>query len=104
MGAVADHEAGFAVLSAGGQSVEFFQEGERVDDDAGSDDGRDVWLEDAGGEQAEFVGASIEADGVSGIVTALVTDDDLVAFCQDIDDFAFGFVAPLQTNHGSCRH
>jgi hypothetical protein len=28
----------------------------------------------------------------------------LVAFCQDIDDFAFGFVAPLQTNHGSCRH
>jgi len=102
--AIADHQAGFAVLSAGGQSVEFLQQGERVDHNAGSDHGGDVLLQDAGGQQTEFVGASIEADGVSGVIAALIADDDLVAFGQDIDDFAFGFVAPLQTNHGSCRH
>jgi hypothetical protein len=28
----------------------------------------------------------------------------LVAFCENIDDFAFGFIAPLQPDHGSCRH
>ena len=61
-------------------------------------------LQDSRGQQTEFIGATIKADGVSGIVSTLIADDDLMTFGQDIDDFALGFVAPLQTNHGSCRH
>ena len=34
-------------------------------------------------------------DGVAGVIAALRADDDVRLFGEDIDDFAFAFVAPL---------
>ena len=40
---------------------------------------------------------AFELKGVSGVGTALKTGYDIVTGCQHIDDFAFAFVAPLET-------
>jgi hypothetical protein len=33
------------------------------------------------------------------IVAALISNNDIMALSQNVDDFSFGFVSPLQTNH-----
>jgi hypothetical protein len=39
-----------------------------------------------------------------GIGAALIADDDVVLLGEQIDNFAFGFIAPLQTNNARGRH
>jgi hypothetical protein len=41
---------------------------------------------------------------VPGIGPALIADDEIVLAGKEIDDFAFGLVAPLQTNNAGARH
>ena len=41
---------------------------------------------------------------MTGIRAALITDDEVVLTSEDIDDFALGFVAPLQTDNASAGH
>ena len=61
-------------------------------------------LQHAGWQQAELIGIATEFDGVPGVVTALIPNDDVMLFRQKINDLAFGFVAPLQSNDRCCRH
>ena len=39
-----------------------------------------------------------------GVGAALVADDDVVLLGEQVDDFAFGLVAPLQSNDTGARH
>ena len=41
---------------------------------------------------------------MAGVGPALITDDDVVLFGQQVDDLPFGFIAPLQTDHTSRGH
>ena len=49
----------------------------------------------------EFLLADL--DGVTGIVTALRADDDIGFLREDVDDFAFSFIAPLGADK-DCIH
>ena len=46
----------------------------------------------------EDMPAVAEADGVSRIVPALITSDAVEAGGEDIDNLAFSFIAPLDTD------
>ena len=39
-----------------------------------------------------------------GVGPALIADDDVVLFGEQVDDLALGLVAPLQSDHASSRH
>jgi hypothetical protein len=46
----------------------------------------------------EDVTAIAEADGMTGVMTALIAGDAVVALRKDIDNLSFSFVAPLKAN------
>src|SRR5207249_1208372 len=45
-----------------------------------------------------------DMDGVPGIISSLRADDDLSLLRQDINDFAFAFIAPLGAHQDCIRH
>ena len=58
----------------------------------------------AAGNDREFPGLAVGDDGVPGVCPARVADDDLVLFRQDVDEFALGFVSPLQADDAGAGH
>ncbi len=52
----------------------------------------------------EDVFGSADDDGVAGVVSALGTHDDVGVFCEEIDDFAFAFIAPLGADKNGVCH
>ena len=68
------------------------------------DDALHLGPEDAAGDQRELERVAVADHGMAGVGPALVADHDIVLFGQQIDDLAFGFVAPLETDHASYRH
>ena len=87
--------------AAAEQAVDLLQDAGRVDHDSAGDDALHAWGEDAAGNERQFVGLTIADDGMAGIAAPLIADDDVVLFGQDVDELAFGFVAPLQTDDAS---
>jgi hypothetical protein len=49
----------------------------------------------------QFVGFITSDNGVPCVGSALIANDPIKTWCQQVDEFAFGFVAPLQTNDTS---
>src|SRR5262245_17919235 len=47
----------------------------------------------------EYMTAITEADGVAGVMATLIAGDAIVALRQDIYDFSFAFVAPLDADN-----
>ena len=43
-------------------------------------------------------------DSVSSVGTALITYNEVFSFGQQVNQFTFGFVAPLKANYASSRH
>jgi hypothetical protein len=41
---------------------------------------------------------------VAGVGPALVANDDLMVFREDVDEFALGLVTPLQTDDAGAGH
>ena len=99
MGTIADHQTTTAVVSPGGQPVQFFKPGVGIHNDPRRDHRLDMTVQNPGGQQTELISGSVEFDRVPGIVAALVPHDDVMFLCQQIDDFTLGFVAPLKSNH-----
>ena len=60
--------------------------------------------ENAAGQQREFVNLVAHDDGMACVRAALIADDEIMLTSQQVDDLAFGFVAPLQTDNASARH
>ena len=104
VGGVAEEEvrADFDALFA--EAVDFGHEGERVDDDAVGDDAGFAGTEDTAGDQVEDVFFATVNDGVSGVVAALAADDEVGFIGQEVDDFAFAFVAPLGSDENGICH
>ena len=99
MSPVADHQTRSTILATGDQTIQFFQQSQWIDDNAGRDHGFDVALKNPGRQQAQLIGLAVKLDGMTSIVASLIPHNDVMTFCQDVDDLALGFVAPLQTNH-----
>ena len=56
------------------------------------------------GKQRELVDLVAHDDRVAGVRPALVANDEIVLARESVDDFALGFVAPLQTDNASAGH
>mmetsp|Transcript_23520 Transcript_23520/g.49756 ORF Transcript_23520/g.49756 Transcript_23520/m.49756 type:complete len:616 (-) Transcript_23520:291-2138(-) len=95
VGAVGDEDAAFGVDSRLEESVELVEEGGEVDDDAVADDAGGLLVEDAGGEEVEFVLLALDDDGVSGVGSSGDTGADVVFLRQHIDQLSLPLVAPL---------
>ena len=84
--------------------VDLFEETRRVDDDAVGDDRADAGVQDAGGQQRELERLAVGDDGVAGVGPAVVADDEVVPLGEQIDDLAFGLVAPLEADDTGAGH
>jgi len=77
------------------EAVDFVDETDGIDDDAVADDAHFAFAKDAGRDEMQDVFLFADEDRVSRVVTALRAHDDVGVTGEDIDDFAFAFVAPL---------
>ena len=67
-------------------------------------DVQDALPEDAGGQEMEGEFAIFVDDGMAGVAAALVADDDVVAFGEEVDHAAFAFVAPVDAYNCAVAH
>ena len=86
------------------ESVDLGQQGGGIQHHAAGDHALDLGPEDAAGHQRELEGLAPADHGMPGVGAALVADHDIVPFGQEVDDLAFGLVAPLQADYASSRH
>ena len=105
VGGLADQEVGGLNGDAlAAQLIDLFDETEWVHDNAIADDAELPWPEDPAGDQVQYIFIAPADDGVSGIITASSTHDDVGTFGEVIDDFAFSFIAPLGAYDNGIGH
>ena len=75
-----------------------------IDDHPVADDGHDLGVEYAGGDQVEGELAALVLHGVTGVVAALIADHHVGLLAQQVGDLAFAFIAPLGAHHHENRH
>jgi hypothetical protein len=92
------------VDAARGEGVELLDQRRRVDHDAGPDDRDDVRIEDARRDEMELEDLVAEHQRVSGVVAALVTDDDRGLLGEEVGRLALALVAPLEPDDHGCGH
>jgi hypothetical protein len=93
---VADQDAVGDVDPVARQLVDFFEQRLRVDDHAVADDAGGAGMQDAGWDETEDELRAVDEHGVAGVVPALIARNDRKMRRQQVDDFAFAFVAPLR--------
>jgi hypothetical protein len=76
--------------------LEFGPKDDCVEDDAIAYYVKDVRVENAAGHLMKDVLDSVEGEGVSGVGAALEAGYGIVGRCEDVYDFAFAFIAPLE--------
>ena len=106
VGVIADHEVVADLHSVSPEVFHLFQKARRIDHDAVPDDRLEAWRQNTGRKQREFERPAVADDGMAGIGASVIANDDVVLIGEEIDDFAFGLVAPLQaddTSAGHCR-
>ncbi len=79
-------------------AIDFFKKSFGADRHSSGEDREGVGVENSGGEEVEFECFSASDDGVPGVVAAAVADDIAGLVPKDVDDFAFGFIAPLRSD------
>lgn len=99
MGAVADEEVFLDPDPLPAEGIHFIEEGVGIHDHSGTDDGLDLGAEDPGRDEGELIFHSLTDDGMPGVVASLIADNQVMPIGQKIDNFALGFIAPLQPNH-----
>lgn len=73
-------------------------------DAAAADDVEAGRVDEARRQDVEVVGDAIGDDGVAGVVAALGAAAQLRVVGEDVDEFAFAFVAPLGAEHDGDGH
>jgi hypothetical protein len=90
------------------QAGDFLEQGVGGQHHAVADQALHVFTQDAGGDQVQDGFLALDDQGVAGVVTALEAHYGTGLVGQQIDDFAFAFVAPLGAQdyyvftHGWC--
>ena len=95
---------GRAVDATARQHVHFGEEHLRVDDDAVADDRGDVVVENSTRNQLEGEALTVDHQGVAGVVTALIADDQLHLLGNEVGELSLPLVAPLSTDDDGRRH
>jgi hypothetical protein len=86
------------------ERVDLVHQEAEVDDHARSQDARGVRVEDARGNEMQLERPPLVHDGVSGVVAALVADDEIRLLREEVRDLALALVAPLRSDDGGHRH
>ena len=86
------------------ERVELVQEDARIDHDPVSDDRRYVFVEDPTRHELESEGLAVHDHRMTGVVTALVADDEVHLFGDEVGELALTLVTPLRADHDRCRH
>jgi len=81
----------------GGNGIGFFKERDRIQDETSSDNALHSVVEYPARYQVQYVACLPKRDRVAGIMSALVTGNTVEFPCEDVDDFAFAFISPLET-------
>ena len=80
-------------------------ESDGIDHDTVADDAFDSGTENSGRNEVENVTFVTDLNGVTGIVSALETDDHIDILGQNVNEFTFAFIAPLGTDkHIYCHN
>ena len=87
-----------------GQLVDLSGKGPGIDDHAVADDRELAGAHDAGGQQRQLVGDTVDHQRVAGIVPALETHHHIGTLRQPVHQLALAFVAPLGADHSNIRH
>jgi hypothetical protein len=86
------------------QAVDLADHAGRVEHDAARHHAGHAVAEDAAGDQRQLPGLATGDHGMAGVRAARVADDDFVILGEDVDEFALGLVAPLQTDDACAGH
>jgi hypothetical protein len=81
----------------GGNGIGFFKECDGIQDDAATNDARHAVVKYAARHQVQYMPSLAKRDRMAGIVAALVAGDAVEFPGEDVDDFAFAFISPLET-------
>ena len=84
--------------------VDFIEQRERIDDGAVANDADLARMQRARRHQAQDEFLAIDDQRVRGVVAALKADDHVGVGRQQVDNFAFAFIAPLGADHGDSFH
>ena len=82
-----------------GDVAAFLAECDGIQHDTVADDVLATFAENTGGNAPNHETFAVEMQGVSGIGTALETGDSRIASSQDIYNFTFTFIAPLEAEN-----
>jgi hypothetical protein len=82
-------------MTLGFEAFDLLDEHFRIDDHAVADDAELFGVQSARWDQMQHRLLAIDDQGMTGIVAALKTHDDVGIVGKKVDDFAFAFVAPL---------
>lgn len=86
------------------EHVEFGDEHRGVDNDTVSNHGRDMGVQDPGGNELQREGLAIHDDGVASVVTALIAHDKIGTLGEIVDETTFTFITPLGSNNYRSGH
>lgn len=92
---------GSDLYACGGESADFSAEMLKVDNHAVAHYGDNFRAEYSGGKQIKDKFAEVVYNRVSGVVAALITNDNVLIFGEKIDHSALTFIAPVYANN--CR-
>lgn len=76
----------------------------QIDDNTGSDDAFHIRSEDTARDQGEFKGLALSDDRVPSVGAALITNDDVLVFGEQVNNLAFRFVSPLKPDNSGGAH
>ena len=86
------------------KAVELFQDGSWIHDHAARNNVDDVRTENSAGNMMEFEDVLPINHGMTRIGSAQKADYDVKSGCKQVNDFAFGFITPLQSDNASTWH
>lgn len=75
---------------------DFLAKADGVEDDAIANHVLLAWPENAGGDEVEDVFLALDDDGVPCVCAPLAADDQVGIFGEQVYDFAFSFISPLE--------
>src|SRR5271166_4277633 len=100
--AVADEQIFVDAHASGAQRIHFFDEGKRVEHDPVANYAAAALTQHAAGNELKDELLAMNRDRVSGVVAAGVARYDLEPLRENVNNFAFAFVAPLRADDDRC--
>ncbi len=86
------------------QILKFFGQTERIDHQTVADYALHAGAENAGRCQMQDILLVADFHRMTGVIAALITDDPVRVCGQNVNDFAFTFIAPLSADQNCIRH